>query len=250
MTKLTLFITKFAVAITIAILFTSCRFNSNGFNIGPEVSGSGTITKETRPVDQIFTKIDVSHGIIVIVEQSNEKSIVVETDDNLQSLVSTKIKDGVLIVKAEDSYNATNEGPIVFVKMPVIGGLFASSGSTLKSLNTLISNDLEVKSSSGSTITISVEADAITLKSSSGSSIKASGKALKLDAGASSGSTIDARNLMANDVNAQTSSGSNANVAPILSLEAKASSGSSINYFKIPKTIVKKESSGGSVSGN
>ncbi|MEY3500465.1 MAG: hypothetical protein RL308_2134, partial [Bacteroidota bacterium] len=56
------------------------------------------------------------------------------------------------------------------------------------------------------------------------------------------------KNLMANEVFSQTSSGSNTSVYPILKLEAKASSGSTISYHKIPKTIVKEESSGGSVS--
>jgi len=55
---------------------------------------------------------------------------------------------------------------------------------------------------------------------------------------------------MANEVIAQTTSGSSTSVYPILKLEAKASSGSSIDYHKVPKTIIKKESSGGSVEVN
>jgi len=74
------------------------------------------------------------------------------------------------------------------------------------------------------------------------------GKALKVKTASSSGSTIDAKNLMANEVTSQTSSGSSTSVYPIVKLDAKASSGSSISYHKIPKTVSKEESSGGSVS--
>jgi len=138
---------------------------------------------------------------------------------------------------------------VVNVKMPEINGLTTSSGSEISSSKTLISNNINAKSSSGSHINIDVEADAITLETSSGSNIEAKGKALKLETSSSSGSQINAKNLMANEVIAQTTSGSNTSVYPIVKLEAKASSGSSINYHKVPKTLTKEESSGGSVSG-
>ena len=250
MTKSVQFFTKFAVALTITILFSSCYFNSKGLNIGKGIAGSGNITKETRTVGEMFTKIEVKQGIQLFVEQSNDKSIVVETDDNLQKIITTTVENGVLIIEADESFDATNGGPKVTVKLPTINGLEASSGSNIKSNNTLISDNLQVKSSSGSTVDLNVEADVLTLESSSGSDLKANGKALKLETNASSGSKIDARNLLANEVDAQASSGSDTNVAPILNLKAKASSGSSINYYKVPKTINKTESSGGNVSEN
>ena len=74
------------------------------------------------------------------------------------------------------------------------------------------------------------------------------GKALKLYTDSSSGSSIDANNLLANEVNSQSSSGSSTNVHPISSLNAKASSGSSINYNTNPKNVKVDESSGGSIS--
>lgn len=246
MTKVIQYISNFAVAIALATLFSSCYFNSKGFNIGDGIVGSGTITKENRNANANFNKIEVKQGITLIVEQSNEKSIVVETDDNLQDIITTNIENGVLVIDSEEGYNATT-GPNVTVKLPNIAELKASSGSMIKSNNTLISENLNVKSSSGSSVNITVEADALNLESSSGSTLKASGKALKLDSKSSSGSSIDAQNLLANEVDAQSSSGSTTNVAPILALKTKSSSGSSINYYKKPKDITVKESSGGSV---
>lgn len=227
-----------------ALLFASCG-NSSNFITG--IKGSGNITTETRAANEDFKKIEVSQGIKVIVEQSDSKSITVEADDNLQQHIITKIENGVLIIKSDESYNAT-ETPLVKVKMPVTNGLSTSSGSELTSLGTLITENMDVESSSGSEIKITVEADEIKLESTSGSSIEVNGKALKVTTSSSSGSTIDAKNLMANEVVSQTSSGSNTSVYPIVKLEAKASSGSTISYHKIPKTISKEENSGGSVS--
>ncbi|HQZ24318.1 MAG TPA: head GIN domain-containing protein [Flavobacterium sp.] len=246
MIKIITIITKFIVAALMALLFSSCN---PGFNFGNGIKGSGNITSETRTVNEDFKNIEVSQGIKVNVEQGNTKSITVEADDNLQTHIITKIENGVLKIESDTNYNST-ETPIVNVKMPVVNGLSASSGSEINSSKTLISDNINAKSSSGSRINIEVEADAITLESSSGSTIDASGKALKLETTSSSGSSIDAKNLQANEVIAQTTSGSSTSVYPILKLDAKASSGGSINYYKVPKTITKEESSGGSVGGN
>jgi len=244
MIKLITLITKFIIVALMALLFSSCK-HSIIYNSG--IKGSGNITTETRNLNQDFKKIEVSTGIKVIVAQSVNKSITVEADNNLQQHIITKIENGVLIIESDESYNSTKT-PVVNVQMPIIIGLSASSGSEITSSNTLITENINVKTSSGSEITITVEADDIKIESTSGSSIKASGKALKLETSASSGSTINAKNLMTNEILSQASSGSSTAVYPILKLEAKASSGSSINYYNEPKTISKEENSGGSVS--
>lgn len=245
MIKLITLITKFIIAALMALLFSSCMHGS--INLGNGIKGNGNITTETRAVSQDFKNIEVSQGISVIVQQSDNKSITVEADDNLQQHIITKIENGILKIEADESYNAT-ETPVVNVKMPVISGLSANSGSEITSSETLITENVNVKSSSGSQIHITVEADAIKLESESGSSIEANGKALKLETSSSSGSKIDAKNLMTNEINAKSESGSSTSVFPIVILEAKASSGSNISYHKIPKTLSKKENSGGSIS--
>ena len=243
MLKIIAIITQFIVATLIALLFSSC---GHSINFGNGIKGSGNITTETRTVNQDFKKIEVSQGIKVNVEQSDNKSITVEVDDNLQQHILTKVENGVLKIKSDENYN-TNESPIVNVKMPIINGLKSSSGSKITSTGLLITDKIDVKSSSGSEIKIEVEADDITLETSSGSQIEVSGKALKVSTSSSSGSEIDAKNLMANEINSVTNSGSSTAVYPILKLEAKASSGSEITYHNNPKTISKEEHSGGSV---
>lgn len=237
MIKIITIITKFIVATLIALFFSSCEMG---------IKGSGTITTENRTVTEDFKKIMVSHGIKVIVEQVDKASITVEADDNLQEHIITKIENGVLKIETNETINAS-ETPIVKVKMSVINGLSANSGSEITSLNVLITENINVKSSSGSEIKIEVEADAIKIESTSGSDIEVSGKALKLDTFSSSGSKINAENLMTNEIAAKAESGSKISVYPILKLEAKASSGGHINYHKTPKTISKEENSGGSI---
>lgn len=226
------------------VLLSSCR---HSISFGNGIKGSGNIVEQTRTINEDFKFIEVSTGIEVLVEQSNDRSVVVETDDNLQEIIITKVENGVLYIHSREGYR-TDDSPKVTVKMPVISGLTTSSGSSLRSQNTLTTENMVVKSSSGSEIDIKVEADMITVETSSGSSAEISGKALKLETSSSSGSTLETSNLLANNVHSQSTSGSSTRVNPIISLEGKASSGSSITYKNVPKTLTKEESSGGSVS--
>ena len=246
MIKTIIFLTKAAILILVALTMNSCKY---AVNFGDGIEGSGNITTETRTIAEDFKKIVVDSDIEVIVEQADSKSIVVKTDDNLQKLITVKVENGVLKVSSDHGYNST-ETPTVTVQMPIINGLEATAGSKITSKNTIITPLLAVKSSSGSEINLSVEADDISAESTSGSSIDLRGKALKLDTSSSSGSDIDARKLMANQVDAQATSGSSTDVFPIVSFKGKASSGASIDYHKIPKTLTKEETSGGSVSEN
>jgi len=235
---------KAFLVFVLATALTSCKYD---FEFNDGIKGSGNLTTETRTVTEDFKNIEVSYGIRVIVEQSESKSVSVEADDNLQKHIITKIENGVLKIEADEAYNSTKT-PTVTVNMPVINGLSASSGAKITSNKVIITNNINVKSSSGSEIDINVEADNIIVESTSGSNIEVRGKALKLETASSSGSEIEAGKLLANDVTAQTSSGSSTTVHPIISFKAKASSGSSIDYNHIPKSFSKDESSGGSVS--
>lgn len=226
----------------IGIVFFSCNEN---FNTGTQ--GSGNITKEKRAIPTSFDKISSSSGITVIVEQGSPTTIEVETDDNIQQYVITKVENGTLIVKVEG--NIHTESPInVSIKMPIITGLESSSGSTISSKNTLRGTEISLTTSSGSEIEAVLEYEKVSCDSSSGSNITVSGKALNLQTSTSSGSEINAEELASNEIIADASSGSFTNVKPIVKLNGTASSGSSITYYQTPKTLIKTESSGGSVT--
>lgn len=228
----------------IGIVFFSC---SGNLNTGTQ--GSGNITKERRVIATSFEKIASSSGITVIVEQGSPTSIEVETDDNIQQYVITKVENGTLIVKVEG--NIHTESPInVSIKMPIITGLESSSGSTISSKNKLKGTEISLTTSSGSEIEAVLEYEKVSCDSSSGSNITVSGKALNLQTSTSSGSEINAEELASNEIIADASSGSFTKVKPIIKLKGTASSGSSITYYQTPKTLIKTESSGGSVSND
>jgi hypothetical protein len=235
-------LSKLLLLFFISVSVASCRYSIDIDG----VKGNGNMNTQTRLIREKFEKIEVDSGIDLIVTQSEVPSVVVETDDNIQLLITTKVENGVLIVSANSQYN-TEMSPQVRVSLPFITGLSATSGATINNRNTLKSSSLAVSSTSGSEIKLNVEADYISMESSSGSELEVSGKALKAETSSTSGSSLEAGKLMANEVFAQVSSGSSTTVYPIVSLKAKASSGGSISYTNVPKKLEKEESSGGSI---
>jgi hypothetical protein len=243
MIKFIILCTKAIIVAIVALLFSSCNQVFNG------IKGNGNVQTEERKITEKFTKISVSRGLDVIVEQSDVVFVEVEADENLLKHITTKVVNGTLEISSDENiYNAEVE--TVRVKMPILESVETTSGSTLNGKGALTGLDLAVKASSGSEIELTAEYDNISSESTSGSNITLSGKALKFRAASSSGSEIDADGLLANDVNAQATSGSSVEAHPLVSLNAKASSGASVDYSGHPKTIEKEETSGGSVSSN
>ena len=232
-----------AAAIVILVFASSC---SHSINFGDGIDGEGKWTSDTRNITEDFNKIEVNHGIKLIITQSESNSITVNTDSNLQSVIKTSVENGTLIITADEAFNSTNT-TVVEVSLPEISSLKASGGSEIESTSKLISKDLVIESSSGSSIDLPLEVENLIAKSSSGSTLELNGKAINVDVSASSGSSMECEDLIANNVKAQSSSGSNIDVHPVLALVATASSGSSVNYVNMPKKLDNVTSSGGSV---
>lgn len=232
------------------LLFTITLISCNGnYNVIGGIEGSGNVVREKRNLEASFTKIKASTGIQLLLEQNSPSKVEVEVDDNLMKYIITKVENGTLIVKIDGNINSM-KSVIVRVVMPNIESLETSSGSSIKAVEKISGNTMVMKTSSGSSIEGEIEYEKVSCESTSGSKIKVSGKALALDTKSSSGSEIDAKDLAANEITAQSTSGSSTIINPILLLNAKASSGSSINFVKEPKKVVKEESSGGSISKN
>jgi len=234
------------IILLLTLSLTSCNGN---LNLIDGIEGSGNVITEKRNIESPFTKIQASTGVEVVLEQGAPSEIEVEVDDNLMKYIVTKVENGTLIVKIDGNIN-TMENAIIRVKTKTIEGLESSSGASIKTINKLSGTSLTLKTSSGSTIQADLEYEKVSCESTSGSEIKVSGKALALETKSSSGSEIEAQELAANEILAQSTSGSSTTVNPIVLLIAKASSGSSIDYVKEPKKVVKEETSGGSVSFN
>jgi hypothetical protein len=243
MIKVITLITQFIIVVLTALLFGSCNQLGNF----KSVTGSGNVTTEKRNVEGDFKSVEVSNAIDLVIEQSNTTEITVEADDNLQKEITTTVENGVLVIACKVNNFISVKSKKVTVKMPVIEALEASSASTINSNSVLKGSSLSLVSSSAATIHATVEYETIQLTTSSASNQSIKGKTLHLETSASSGSVIDTAELLANDVVANSSSAGSIVVHPIVSLKAQATSGGDVRYNTAPKSIQKKENSGGSI---
>ncbi len=223
----------------------SCSNNSNSMFEG--IIGNGNVVSNNRKITESFDTIESKTGITVILEQAPIHEVIVKTDENLQSILKTEVKQGVLEIYF-DKNNISSDEKTVYVKMPNISKIRASSGSLVESSTSLKAENLELKTSSGSEMELKLNVKNLNCESSSGSEINATGKAQNVVTNSSSGSTINLKDLEMKMASCKSSSGSSTKINPSEILNADVSSGASIKYYSNPRQVTVDESSGGSVS--
>ena len=138
----------------------------------------------------------------------------------------------------------------VFVTVPELELIEASSGSNVYSENEIKSNNLELSSSSGANLTLDIDAGDVSASASSGANIHLNGLAEDVEAKVSSGANIKAGDLKAKNADLKASSGGNLWLSVQKQLTANASSGGNIHYSGEPTQLNSNSSSGGNVIKN
>ena len=234
---------KFIVATVLSLTLFSCNFDMN-FNSG--VRGNGEVVIEHRTINEYFSAIKATEGLDVYLTQSDNESVSVEADGNLQELILTEVEDGVLKIHTKENIGSAISKK-VHVSFKDISSIVSTSGSDVYSTNTIISERLDLKSTSGSDMKLDVNTSVLNCKSTSGSDLRLSGKTIKLIAEATSGSDIKAADLMAESSQVKATSGADITVNTSKELTAKATSGGDVKYYGNPEKVDKSDSSSGSV---
>ena len=113
--------------------------------------------------------------------------------------------------------------------------------------NTINADELHLKSTSGSDMTLVVNTQSLNCKSTSGSDLRLSGKTSKLFAEATSGSDIKAADLIAESSQVKATSGADITVNTSKKLTASESSGGDVKYYGNPESVEKNDSPSGSI---
>jgi Putative auto-transporter adhesin, head GIN domain len=236
-------ITKIIVGLVLSILLMSCQFNSS-FGFG--VKGNGNVETIERNISNDFNQIKVSRGLDVYITQGDAVNLKVQADENLQDIIITKVENNVLRIYADENINYAASKKVMLT-FKNIEKITATSGSDVYATNTITTEDLELNTTSGSDMEITVNANTIDCNSSSGSDLRISGKTEKLFAEASSGSDINAGELMATSGEVRATSGADITVNTSKELYAKASSGGDIKYYGNPEKVSAKDGTSGSI---
>jgi len=234
--------TKLAFVFLMTVVCTSCVIEAfNG------IKGDRNVVTENRKITEDFTAIRTSTGLDVNITQENQNTVIVEADENLQNLIVTEVENGVLKIYSEKNIWSAKSKK-VHVSIKTLNSLKASSGSDVRTVKKIQSEEISIGASSGASVRMTVVANSIATNTSSGATIRVSGSADNHAAKASSGSSIKAYDLISKNVIVNVSSGANIDIHASEKIEARASSGGDIDYKGTPKKVLRRSSSGGSIS--
>ena len=230
----------FTFPLLVAFLISTCALESQ------------SQSRQERPVESDFNEISVSSGVDLIVKQGSPAEIIVEADSDDIDDVKTEIKGGKLNVYFDGSVFSwfQSSSAKVYVTTEEIKKLSASSGADLKSVGEIEGESLEISSSGGADVEVSVKADNVILNSSGGADLMAEGETDYLEAHSSGGADIKARQLIAKRVKVSSSGGADVEVYASDEIEASASGGADVDYYGGAKAKKISESGGGDVTSH
>lgn len=232
---------RITIALILALLFSSC-----GFDFGNGKKGNGIVQEENRTVNGDFNAVSASEGLNVYISQGGEFKILVEADENVIDLIATDLKNGILRIHTHENIGRATKN--IYVTLPEIIALEASSGADLMTENTINAGTIDLNASSGADLEISdLRAEKVNADSSSGADIEIGGTTNVFYSNASSGSGIRANTMISSECCASASSGANITLNVTESLIAEASSGGGIKYSGTAK-VEKRKSSSGSIN--
>lgn len=226
----------------VTLALNSCQLNPFSFNSG--VRGNGVVVTEQRTLTESFHTIKVSTGIDLFLTQSESPNLSVQSDENIQELIITEVENGTLKIYLDKNTHHVSAKKVM-VHLKEIESINSSSGSYVYSTNTLKVPSLDLKSSSGSEMKLSVDTEKIASRSSSGAVMKLEGHTKDFVGNSSSGSQINASKLIADFCEVDASSGANLSVNCLESFNANASSGGHIKNHEFSIKTVVNSSSGG-----
>jgi hypothetical protein len=178
------------------------------------VKGSGKVVSQNRQVGD-FTGIRLDSIGHLTVEQTGTNSVTVETDDNLQPIVTSIVKDGTLVL-SESGCHDCSPTKIDFTV-------------TVKSMQAI---DLP---STGSAVVTKLDGPKLSVKLPGTGSIQLSGRVGDLNISASGTGACNAEQLTAKNATVVLSGTGNVRVNAADSLDAKLTGTGSILYLGSPK---------------
>ncbi|AQG80326.1 head GIN domain-containing protein [Spirosoma montaniterrae] len=208
--------------------------------------------KTDRPVSG-FSGLSVSSGIDVYLTQGNSEKLTIEAKGFDEDEVISEVRNGVLKLYIDRrGIMNWNFGRNTYVKAYLtfkqLNNLRASGGADVFGQGMLSFRDLNVEASGGSDIKLSLKANELNAEASGGADLILDGSARSLNASGSGGADLDARKLVVEVGNANSSGGSDVYIHATRELSMKASGGSDIHYYGPAKVLAKSESGGSDIT--
>jgi hypothetical protein len=216
-------------------------------NVKAQSKGNGEVTTQERQVPA-FDAIKVGCAINLILSQGEQQSVKVQTDDNLQNRIITKVTDGTLTLSCENVNNATKMDVYVtavkLTKLDASGaskvtgetplkseafGLYVSGAAKANlSIETGIFNN---ETSGAANITVTLTAETANTEISGAGNMILKGTAEQHNTEVSGAGNLKSFEFITDNTSAEVSGAGNAKIMARKQLKADLSGAGNITYF-------------------
>ncbi len=209
------------------------------------IKGDGNIIREQRDVSS-FKSFKITGKLNVYYTQNSEKMIIVEADSNLLEHINTEIEDEVL--KISHNRNVRTRDVKIYVSNEYFENIELNAGSRFITDQPVELDNIGLIARAGSHLNIEGEFGELKLNLIAGSDASLKGKCRDFSVTAKAGSRLKAKDLIADNVDLNGSSGSNLEVHAVKRLSVNGSSGTNIYYHGEPNLESINTSSGATLN--
>jgi hypothetical protein len=207
--------------------------------------GNGNVSSETRSVS-FFNSIDVSGAFDVYITQGTAQSVIVETDENLQKLIKTKVEDNILYIETKEpiSHSTCMKIHLTVTELKKID---VSGAVDIRTENKLTVPDLFIDGSGAADAKMDLAVQKLKIDCSGGSKIKFSGTAGEVRLDASGAVDLFAYDLVVESFYLEISGAGKAEINVTKILDAEISGAGTVRYKGNPEKVMENVSGAGSI---
>lgn len=210
------------------------------------VKGDGNVVVRTVEVAS-FNAIDLGGMFDVTLEPGSDLTVTVQTDENLQELVTIEVRGEVLNISNERNTVLRPTEMKVHIVYPALERIRVGGACKINSDQVLESEDMELEISGAASIDLAVDVKSLFTKVSGAGDITLEGQATTHRLILSGASNLDAENLVTRETDVKLSGAGSAHVNATGTLKANLSGIGSIRYWGDPSETIFDKSGLGSI---
>lgn len=228
----------FSLLVITLLLVTGCTF-------GDVIRGSGNLVTESRDVSD-FNAVHLSGMGEVIITQSGEESLVIETDDNTLPYVTTEVRGRTLYLGFDDEeFRMFDPTSLVFtINVKELEGLDISGSGDIK-VGELETDDLDVNLSGSGSVYVDYSTAETTVVNISGSgNVEIAGEAARQTVDINGSGNYRAEDLRSETVNIEINGSGGATLWATESMDINLGGSGSVSYYGNPTVSTSQSGSG------
>ncbi len=231
--------------IVIALIVLSTALCTQNAHAQKKLRGNRNVVKELR-ITEPFNGIEVQNGLTVYLTQNDTAQIFIETDENLQENIITRVQNGILVCSIYKPIRRAKELNL-YITTPDINKIKAIHGSEVICDTLIETNTIEIEALDNALVKAQIETEDFTCTIKDKSDIIIKGKSSNFECEASNNARLNAQYFRTQNATFNATNKSNIEIIVSNEITITATNKSAVTYFGKPKPINIYQSGGSKV---